>query len=383
MLFMTYLRKRWGYNHRFGVKYIYRKGKSGLLLFRLSGEKEYKRLLDYNRVNLILTKYYHIFSLSLKHKIEDNGSCLISAAAIPIANTPNILSEVRDQISKIFARSLSDSDSCALKYNDYTEQLTISYKRKEHLADMIFPFNKIIGAGKSVKNKEKIVLGVDQKGDTVCWRPTLDQSHMLVAGMTGSGKTSCMQSIVLQAIIGDYMVMVCDPKSVDFFSFKEHVKCAFTKEQIEQVITSAFSTMEDRYKLRNLHDTPVLVVIDEFREVLSIFEKNKEILNMVNRIAFKGRAARVFLCIGIQRPDASLISGFMRDNFGYRVNFKMMSQSSYRMMWSDSKIDTASIEKFNFSPGIAIAGTDIPKFIKTLYIENIEDTLRSVISKKN
>jgi hypothetical protein len=381
ILLMTSINKSKFHKKRLGVAYVYEKTP----IFSISivrNEIDYKRILIYNKINSVLTNYYWVFSLEIRY-LDDSTVQVIKVSAVPIANDPYSIEQNEKNLIALICRYFKDTN-CTLRYDDYSRKLIIHLSDKVPLGNLNFAFEKYVDSRKTTQ-RSSLIVGLNIHYEIQYWNMQKDQAHMLVAGMTGSGKTSCMQSLALQAALLDYDVKVCDPKSVDFYSFREYTNCAFTKEEMSNVISNTFQEMQKRYQKRELNTRVILLVIDEFREILSIF-KNDDVIEMINAIAFKGRAANVFLCVGIQRPDAALIGGFMRDNFGYRVNFKMLSPSSYRMMWQQTEINGKPIEDVDFAPGIAISGVHHPEIIRSLYINNIDRTLalyKSLLSTRS
>lgn len=194
-------------------------------------------------------------------------------------------------------------------------------------------------------------IGWDISSSTQC-------PHCLLVGPTGGGKTSTIRSIVVgatrQSGTGANQVEIwgLDPKMIELMGVDNWpgvTRLAFTVEEMAALINAAHDEMMSRYHRIRSHqvhrsELPALIVIlDEYfilRSQLIRWWKedlgNKgqpPHLGMLNEMLALARAASVYLCIGIQRPDASNFDDGARDNMRTRVAHSPLFEEARKMMW--------------------------------------------------
>lgn len=208
-------------------------------------------------------------------------------------------------------------------------------------------------------NVDEIPLAVDEDGHTVPWRLRGTGPHLLVIGKTGLGKTVLMNGVIMEAALRGWPVWICDPKRVEFLGLRGwpnvQVVATTAADQVV-VITQAWAEMERRYALIEDQDAveddfePLIVVLDEYRDFYSLASEwyagvkvtgmptRCPVFEKVGSIVRKGRTARVHLILGTQRPDADILGGEMRDNFGTRISLGSLSPQGAMMMWENPNI---------------------------------------------
>lgn len=208
-------------------------------------------------------------------------------------------------------------------------------------------------------NLYEIPLAVDEDGDTVAWRLRGTGPHLLVIGKTGQGKTVLMNGVVEEVAYRGWPVWICDPKRIEFLGMRgwPNVQVvATTAPHQVVVINQAWAEMERRYALIEAFEAveddfePLIVVLDEYRDFYSLVTEwysSIKITGMATRcpvfervgsIVRKGRSARVHLILGTQRPDAEILGGEMRDNFGTRISLGPLSPQGAMMMWENPNL---------------------------------------------
>lgn len=126
---------------------------------------------------------------------------------------------------------------------------------------------------------------------------------------------------------------------------------AFTVEQMASLIDAAYNEMHDRYtRIRNreIHPnelSPLVIFVDEYLILTSMLQlwwtntKQKKgkppQINNLRDILAMSRKAEIYVCIGVQRPDASLFVDGMRDNLKFRASTGALSPEGAGMMWGD------------------------------------------------
>jgi S-DNA-T family DNA segregation ATPase FtsK/SpoIIIE len=195
--------------------------------------------------------------------------------------------------------------------------------------------------------------------------------HMLIAGTTGSGKSVCMNSIIMSFLYtkkpNELKLVLVDPKMVEMSMFKDipHLMCPVVTEMSKAaaILEWAVTKMDERYELlaeagvrdvagyngltwdelkdrfqpateeeeaRIPKKLPFLVfVIDELADLMMT---NKEVESFIVRIAQKARAVGMHLILATQRPQANVVTGLIKSNMPCRVSFKVASGMDSRIV---------------------------------------------------
>lgn len=163
-------------------------------------------------------------------------------------------------------------------------------------------------------------------------------THLLIAGSSGSGKSVALHALILSAMEQGYKLALIDPKRVELSFYKNInnllLPIAKNTEETENVIQNIYDLMESRYKKmdkleqRQSEETPILLVIDEFAEMI---EQNKKLMQTIERIASLGRACNIHLILSTQYPIVKYISNAIKSNSA-RLCFKCKSKMQYRII---------------------------------------------------
>ncbi len=191
-------------------------------------------------------------------------------------------------------------------------------------------------------------LGKDITGQTICCN-LQKLTHLLVAGSTGSGKSVCLNSIILSIIYKaspeDVKIILIDPKRVEFTNYEglphlimPDIVCD-TQKAIN-TLTWAVNEMERRFEIlgvarvKNIDEfnqTPdvlagktrkmpfIVIIVDELADLM--MTGKKEVEEKVCRLAQKARAAGIHLILATQRPSTDVITGLIKSNFPSRISF--------------------------------------------------------------
>lgn len=213
------------------------------------------------------------------------------------------------------------------------------------------------------KNPLTFALGQDIANESRVAR--LDKApHMLVAGSTGSGKSVCLNSMLISWIFKaspeDVRLILIDPKQVEFTPYN-----GIPHLLIPNVITSTdkalnalswcIDEMERRYKsfsvsaVRNIeeyNDTDevkthlnekfpyIVVVVDELADLMS--QSKKEFEEKIMRLTQKSRAAGIHLVLATQRPSVDVITGTIKNNLPTRIAFAVSSFADSKTIIGES-----------------------------------------------
>ncbi len=189
--------------------------------------------------------------------------------------------------------------------------------------------------------------------------------HMLIAGTTGSGKSVCMNSIIISLLYKaspeDVKLIMVDPKMVELANYNgiPHLMIPVVTDpkKAAGALQWAVTEMMRRYKtmsdagVRDLESynsiidaeggekvPQLIVIIDELADLMMVAAK--EVEDSICRIAQMGRASGVHLVIATQRPSADVITGLMKANIPSRIAFSVASAMESRII-----LDTQGAEK--------------------------------------
>lgn len=206
-------------------------------------------------------------------------------------------------------------------------------------------------------------LGKDVKGELV-YADLGEMPHLLVGGTTGSGKSICLNCIILSLMYRnsheDMQFVMIDPKKVELLPFNpiNHLMCPVIANPDEAIIALKWlvGEMESRFEtLKNAGNRDIssynkswkqgmekmpyiVVIIDELADLM--MARGKEIESYIVRLAQKARAVGIHLVLATQRPSVEVITGLIKANISSRISFKVASQVDSRTM-----LDVAGAEK--------------------------------------
>ena len=225
----------------------------------------------------------------------------------------------------------------------------------------------VIGSAEFVKAKSKtsFAVGKDIGGSCIVGN-IAKMPHMLIAGTTGSGKSVCMNSIIISLLYKaspeDVKLIMVDPKMVELGIYNgiPHLLIPVVTDPKKAAgsLQWAVTEMMRRYKMmsdlgvRDLESynsiveneeggqklPSVVVIIDELADLMMVAAK--EVEESICRIAQMGRAAGMHLIIATQRPSADVITGLMKANIPSRIAFSVASAMESRII-----LDTQGAEK--------------------------------------
>ncbi len=205
-------------------------------------------------------------------------------------------------------------------------------------------------------------VGLTEGGSYAAWNTDRDTGtpHALLAGTSGSGKTSLMRAIVVGALLLHWRVLICDPKVFEFAGLADFpgVEAVASKPRTwAEIVYAVYLEMLRRNRLiarakrarkpRPFFE-PILLIVDEFidfKERLdndwndrkaadkSIKGRRHFVLTMLNLLGVKSRAVDIHLLFGAQRPDADFVMGALRDQMRFRVSLMSLDQHGNKMMW--------------------------------------------------
>lgn len=232
--------------------------------------------------------------------------------------------------------------------------------------------------------------------------------HLLIAGATGTGKSVCINSLIMSLLYKakpeEVKLLMIDPKTVEFSVYKDipHLMAPIIcdPKRAAGALNLAVQEMERRYELmrtvgvRNLagynavtendrYEHPyipqMVIIIDELADLM-MTAKN-EVEASIVRLAQKARAAGIHLILGTQRPSVDVITGLIKANVPSRISFTVTSQVDSRTI-----LDNAGAEKLLgvgdmlYSP----IGSSKPQRVQGCFVSDDEvETIVDFIRRNN
>ena len=217
---------------------------------------------------------------------------------------------------------------------------------------------------RNAKSKINVALGRDIQGESTC-ADLAKMPHLLVAGTTGSGKSVCLNTMIMSLLFNakpdEVKLIMIDPKKVEFTVYKSipHLLVPVVSDprKAAGALSWAVAQMDKRYALfaengvRNLQSynayavsnglpkmPQIVIIIDELSDLM--MAASNEVEDSICRLAQKARAAGMHLIVATQRPSVDVITGLIKANIPSRIAFAVKSQIDSRTI-----IDTQGAEK--------------------------------------
>ena len=232
--------------------------------------------------------------------------------------------------------------------------------------------------GKARKMRIPIYLGKDVSGNPL----VVDLStlpHLLIAGRTGTGKSVCLNSIIVSMLMSrgpdDVRMLMIDPKMVELSPYKRlpHLMHPVVTDmrKAEAILAWAVEKMEERYALLAragvrhisvynqlgeeelmdrlqpetdeeraqipLHLPYIVIVADEIADLM--MTSGKEVEQHIIRLAQKSRAVGIHLVLATQKPTVDVITGLIKSNLPARIAFQVASRTDSRVVLDEMGAD--------------------------------------------
>ena len=262
------------------------------------------------------------------------------AAGVKVSKIINLSDDIARNTSSESARiaTIPGSNTVGIELpNNIRENVYLS----EILANADFKKKEI---------KLPIALGKNISGKPVVGDLT-SMPHLLIAGTTGSGKSVCINTIILSLLYRHTpekcKFILIDPKMLELSTYEgiPHLLCPVITEakKAASVLGWVVKEMESRYRLmtkegvRNIdgyntkHKLPmpyIVVVVDEMSDLMLV--AGKEIENYIQKLSQMARAAGIHIIMATQRPSVDVITGTIKANFPTRISFQVTSKIDSR-----------------------------------------------------
>ncbi len=240
-------------------------------------------------------------------------------------------------------------------------------------------------------------------GKSISGRPIVgdlsSMPHLLIAGTTGSGKSVCINTIILSLLYrhtpDKCKFILIDPKMLELSTYEgiPHLLCPVITEakKAASVLGWVVKEMESRYKLmtkegvRNIdgyntkHKLPmpyIVVVVDEMSDLMLV--AGKEIENYIQKLSQMARAAGIHIIMATQRPSVDVITGTIKANFPTRISFQVTSKIDSRTILGEQGAEQllGKGDMLYMSSANRIVRIHAP-FVSDIEIEKINTFLRS------
>ena len=310
------------------------------------------------------------------------------AAGVKVSKIINLSDDIARNTSSESARiaTIPGSNTIGIELpNSFRENVYLSeilnnsdFKKK----DIKLP----IALGKSIS-------GVPIIGDLT------SMPHLLIAGTTGSGKSVCINTIILSLLYrhspDKCKFILIDPKMLELSTYEgvPHLLCPVITEakKAASVLGWVVKEMESRYRLmtkegvRNIdgynakHKLPmpyIVVVVDEMSDLMLV--ASKEIENYIQKLSQMARAAGIHIIMATQRPSVDVITGTIKANFPTRISFQVTSKIDSRTILGEQGAEQllGKGDMLYMSSANRIVRIHAP-FVADNEIEKINDFLRS------
>jgi len=261
---------------------------------------------------------------------------------------------------------------------------------------------------KSFDKKLETVLGKDISGETITCNIS-KMPHLLIAGTTGSGKSVCVNSIIMSILMKstpeEVRLIMVDPKKVEFMMYNgiPHllIPVVTDAKKAAGALAWAVNEMLNRYKLfseNNVRDfggfnelakdpnsglkkmSHIVIFIDELADLMMASPKDVE--DSIVRLAQMARAAGMHLVIATQRPTVNVVTGLIKANIPSRIALMVASQMDSRVI-----LDSGGAEKLLGNGDMLYMPVGMPKpvrvqgcFVSDKEVERIVDFIKQTFA---
>jgi len=228
---------------------------------------------------------------------------------------------------------------------------TVGIELPKPLRENVF-LSEIISDSNFRKKDVKLAIAL---GKSISGQPIIGDlstmPHLLIAGTTGSGKSVCINTIILSLLYKhspeNCKFILIDPKMLELSTYEgiPHLLCPVITEakRAASVLGWVVKEMENRYKLmtkvgvRNIDgynekhkiSMPyIVVIVDEMSDLMLI--AGKDIENYIQKLSQMARAAGIHIIMATQRPSVDVITGTIKANFPTRISFQVTSKIDSR-----------------------------------------------------
>jgi DNA segregation ATPase FtsK/SpoIIIE, S-DNA-T family len=248
----------------------------------------------------------------------------------------------------------------------------------EHRATVRLKEVMLASAGRASKTKLPLFVGKDTEGRPLVY-DLAEMPHLLIAGRTGTGKSVCMNALILSILMtrrpDEVKMIMIDPKMLEMSEYGKvpHLMHPVVKDmkKAEAILSWAVDKMEERYdilsrarvrsiaqynelsveeilrRVKPVDDDErkripermpyIVIFIDEMADLMMMMKK--EVEGHVIRLAQKSRAAGIHLVVATQKPTVDVITGLIKSNLPARICFQVSSRTDSRVVLDEMGAD--------------------------------------------
>jgi S-DNA-T family DNA segregation ATPase FtsK/SpoIIIE len=260
----------------------------------------------------------------------------------------------------------------------------------------------LIGANISESSPLLLGIGKDVSGDRVI-EDLARMPHLLIAGSTGTGKSVCinalLMSLIMRATPAEVRLILIDPKRIELSQFNgiPHLYVPVVTEAKEAASALAWAVTEMEQRLRRLQKASarniamynamvgegkapegaetmpyIVIVIDELADLMMVAAR--EVEDSICRLAQLARAAGIHLIVATQRPSTDIITGLIKTNITHRIAFMVGSSIDSRVI-----LDQTGAEKLVGLGDMLLSTPSLnkPKRVQGAFVS--EDEINAVV----
>ena len=276
---------------------------------------------------------------------------------------------------------------------------TVGIELPNNMRENVY-LSEILGNADFKKKEIKLPIAL---GKNISGKPVVgdlaSMPHLLIAGTTGSGKSVCINTIILSLLYrhtpDKCKFILIDPKMLELSTYEgiPHLLCPVITEakKAASVLGWVVKEMESRYRLmtkegvRNIdsyntkHKLPmpyIVVVVDEMSDLMLV--AGKEIENYIQKLSQMARAAGIHIIMATQRPSVDVITGTIKANFPTRISFQVTSKIDSRTILGEQGAEQllGKGDMLYMSSANRIVRIHAP-FVSDNEIEKINNSLRA------
>ncbi|MDE6408163.1 MAG: DNA translocase FtsK [Anaeroplasmataceae bacterium] len=269
---------------------------------------------------------------------------------------------------------------------------TVGIEVPNEKADMV-AFGDIL-TDEYINSKKNLMIAMGKDIDgTPVFQNIIDMPHALIAGATKSGKSVCINTLLVSLLIKNspdqLKLILVDPKKVElsFYNNLPHLATPVIDDPViaTEALKWAVTEMERRYELlaisrvRNIEDYErkreskpemenlpfIVIVVDEFNDL--IMQCGVEANDAIVRLAQKARAAGIHIILATQRPTVNVVSGTIKANITCRIAFRVATDADSRII-----LDEQGAESLLGRGDMLIKNNGLPERVQGAYISDDE-----------
>ncbi|MDE5855822.1 MAG: DNA translocase FtsK [Anaeroplasmataceae bacterium] len=269
---------------------------------------------------------------------------------------------------------------------------TVGIEVPNEKADMV-AFGDIL-TDEYINSKKNLMIAMGKDIDgTPVFQNIIDMPHALIAGATKSGKSVCINTLLVSLLIKNspeqLKLILVDPKKVElsFYNNLPHLATPVIDDPViaTEALKWAVAEMERRYELlaisrvRNIEDYErkreskpemenlpfIVIVVDEFNDL--IMQCGVEANDAIVRLAQKARAAGIHIILATQRPTVNVVSGTIKANITCRIAFRVATDADSRII-----LDEQGAESLLGRGDMLIKNNGLPERVQGAYISDDE-----------